>query len=112
MVNMYIGAFLTMSAVALLSFLAIALFIPFFTNDDEDEAEIPVEPETLDGTEGADVLAAGSDQEVSGLGGNDTLTTAEDSDGAIINGDEGNDSLELNGTNATARGGAGDDIIV
>ena len=107
-----------MSAFALLSLLAVTLFIPALTNDDDEdtettvEPEAPVEPEVIEGTADADLLTALSGQEINGLDGDDTLSTAGDSDGSIINGDAGNDSLELGGTNATARGGAGDDTII
>lgn len=100
-----------MSALVLMSLLAATLVIPIFMDDGEDTSETPDEPQGIDGTEGPDVQTAQSGQEINGLGGDDTMTTAEDSDGAIINRGADNDTLELNGTNATACGGAGDDEI-
>ena len=106
-----------MSALALLSLLGLVLFLPAFMDASDvdsggDEEELPpVEPEVVNGTEGADMLTAQSGEVVNGLGGNDTLVTAEGSDGATINGNTGNDTLELNGTNATATGGIGNDTI-
>lgn len=87
-----------MSALALLSLLGLVLFLPAFTDASDvdsggDEELPPVEPEVVNGTEGADMLTAQSGEVVNGLGGNDTLVTAEGSDGATINDNAGNDTL-------------------
>lgn len=105
-----------MTPIALLALLGLTLFLPILLDDEDDNDVVdPVDPENpaaaINGTNGPDALTAQSSETVNGRLGDDVLSTAEGSDGARIEGAAGNDTLDLFGTNATARGGAGDDVI-
>ena len=104
-----------MSPLTLLAPLGFGALLPIFVSSnsgDEDDPVEPPDPETqIEGTDGDDVLDAVLNETVNGLEGDDTLTASETSDGAVLNGGEGADSLSLDGFNGTANGGAGDDTV-
>lgn len=121
-----------MSALALVALVGLTVFLPFFMDDadDTDDTEevdstaTPADPADPDdplapavdrdeiaGSGDADTLTAQSGETVAGLGGADVMTTAPGSEGATIDGGDGDDTLELFGSNSTARGEAGDDVI-
>lgn len=72
MVNEEAGGGVHMSAISLLSLLGFALLIPVFMDNDADESEAPTEPDTLEGTEGDDLIETTGGQSANGFGGNDT----------------------------------------
>lgn len=119
-----------MSAIALLSILGLALILPVFLDDDNEDENItdpadpsdppepPINPETpapdntIDETAENDTLVTtGESQTLHGLAGEDTLTATEASTDAVLNGGRDDDTLIIDGDNAVAHGHRGDDTF-
>ncbi|APE42664.1 hypothetical protein BOO69_03935 [Sulfitobacter alexandrii] len=102
------------------------LFIPFGSDSDPEDAEVPDEPDPLeppetpdeptegsvfDGTAGDDRIEVHVDNAtVNGGAGDDELIADSRFDGNVLNGDAGNDTIASFGS-STANGGIGDDRL-
>jgi Ca2+-binding RTX toxin-like protein len=116
-----------MSPIALLALIGLSVFLPIFTNDDDDGADAvdpvdpvdpagpatPVDPvDPIEPMPTEPVFVTEQNGVITGTQGNDTLFASEQS--PTVNGGAGNDALfSLNdGVQARLDGGDGDDALV
>ena len=106
-----------MSPLTLIALLGFGALLPIFENsntDDSDETADPPDTDpapAVDGSSEDDLLSAVLSETLNGAEGDDTLIAEETSDGVVLNGGQGADSLSLFGTNGTLNGGLGADRI-
>lgn len=105
-----------MGALILLGILAggglLALLVDAFNGDDGGgvSPETPGENETIEGTEGNDLIQGAIESDtISGLAGDDTISGGEAGD--LLSGDAGDDNLYGNEGSDVVLGGNGDDLL-